>query len=533
VPSRCRALRPHDSYGDKGRTRVSVESPPGVAVASGLGAGGPYARTMSVAARQLLPFAEQTFVRELEGLYEPWAAAPAPAPEVLVLGDGLAAELGADPEALRGRDGIALLLGTCVPGGLATVAQGYAGHQFGGWSPRLGDGRALLLGEVLDVHGRRYDVHLKGSGRTPFARGGDGRAAVGPMLREHLVGEGMHALGIPTTRALAVVATGEPVRRETLLPGAVLARVAASHLRVGTFQYVAATLRDLDLLRHLTDHAIARHHPASAAAEVPAVGLLDAVAAAQADLVARWMLVGFVHGVMNTDNMTISGESIDYGPCAFMDAYDPEAVFSSIDHGGRYAYGAQPEIAQWNLARLAESLLPLVDPGDQQRAVGALMSVLEAFPDRFSAVWRGGMHAKLGLPAGPAEDEAIVDGLLTLLHEERVDWTSAFRALARVARGDADALAAVVPTPERFAGWLGRWIALAPDPDVMDRVNPLYIPRNHLVEDALTQATVGDLAPYHRLLDAVTRPFEERPGFETYAAPAPPGYGDHVTYCGT
>jgi uncharacterized protein YdiU (UPF0061 family) len=533
VPSRCRALRPHDSYGDKGRTRVSVESPPGVAVASGLGAGGPYARTMSVAARQLLPFAEQTFVRELEGLYEPWAAAPAPAPEVLVLGDGLAAELGADPEALRGRDGIALLLGTCVPGGLATVAQGYAGHQFGGWSPRLGDGRALLLGEVLDVHGRRYDVHLKGSGRTPFARGGDGRAAVGPMLREHLVGEGMHALGIPTTRALAVVATGEPVRRETLLPGAVLARVAASHLRVGTFQYVAATLRDLDLLRHLTDHAIARHHPASAAAEVPAVGLLDAVAAAQADLVARWMLVGFVHGVMNTDNMTISGESIDYGPCAFMDAYDPEAVFSSIDHGGRYAYGAQPEIAQWNLARLAESLLPLVDPGDQQRAVGALMSVLEAFPHRFSAVWRGGMHAKLGLPAGPAEDEAIVDGLLTLLHEERVDWTSAFRALARVARGDADALAAVVPTPERFAGWLGRWIALAPDPDVMDRVNPLYIPRNHLVEDALTQATVGDLAPYHRLLDAVTRPFEERPGFETYAAPAPPGYGDHVTYCGT
>lgn len=533
MPSRCRALRPHDSYGDKGRTRVSVESPPGVAVASGLGAGGPYARTMSVAARQLLPFAEQTFVRELEGLYEPWAAAPAPAPEVLVLGDGLAAELGADPEALRGRDGIALLLGTCVPGGLATVAQGYAGHQFGGWSPRLGDGRALLLGEVLDVHGRRYDVHLKGSGRTPFARGGDGRAAVGPMLREHLVGEGMHALGIPTTRALAVVATGEPVRRETLLPGAVLARVAASHLRVGTFQYVAATLRDLDLLRHLTDHAIARHHPASAAAEVPAVGLLNAVAAAQADLVARWMLVGFVHGVMNTDNMTISGESIDYGPCAFMDAYDPEAVFSSIDHGGRYAYGAQPEIAQWNLARLAESLLPLVDPGDQQRAVGALMSVLEAFPDRFSAVWRGGMHAKLGLPAGPAEDEAIVDGLLTLLHEERVDWTSAFRALARVARGDADALAAVVPTPERFAGWLGRWIALAPDPDVMDRVNPLYIPRNHLVEDALTQATVGDLAPYHRLLDAVTRPFEERPGFETYAAPAPPGYGDHVTYCGT
>ena len=488
---------------------------------------------MTVTARLLLPFAEQTYVRDLEGLYEPCAADPAPAPEMLVLNDGLATELGADPDGLRRRDGIAVLLGTGVPDWLPTVAQGYAGHQFGGWSPRLGDGRALLLGEVLDVHGRRRDVHLKGSGRTPFAREGDGRATVGPMLREHLVGEAMHALGIPTTRALAVVATGEPVRRETLLPGAVLARVAASHLRVGTFQYVASTLRNSDLLQQLADHAIARHYPAAAGTDVPAVALLDAVAAAQADLVARWMLIGFVHGVMNTDNMTISGEGIDYGPCAFMDAYDPATVFSSIDHGGRYAYGAQPQIAQWNLARLAESLLPLVNPGDRQAAVRALMPVLEAFPDRFLGAWRDGMHAKLGLLSAPVEDESILDGLLTLLREHRVDWTSAFRALARVARGDADALATVVPTPERFAGWLRRWMALAPDPDVMDRVNPLYIPRNHLVEDALTQATIGDLASYHRLLDAVTRPFDERPGFDAYAAPAPPGFGDHVTYCGT
>ena len=488
---------------------------------------------MPVSARLLLPFAESTYVSDLEGLYAPWAAASAPAPELLVLNDGLAAELGADPDALRRRDGIALLLGTGVPDGMATVAQGYGGHQFGSWSPRLGDGRALLLGEVLDVYGRRRDVHLKGSGRTPFARGGDGRATVGPMLREHLVSEAMHALGIPTTRALAVVATGEPVRRETVLPGAVLARVAASHLRVGTFQYVAATLRDPDLLRRLTVHAIARHHPAAAAADVPAVALLDAVAAAQADLVARWMLVGFVHGVMNTDNMTVSGESIDYGPCAFIDAYDPQTVFSSIDHGGRYAFGAQPQIARWNLARLAEALLPLVDHGDQHAAADALMAVLEAFPDRFLAAWRDGMHAKLGLPAGPAQDESIVDDLLTLLREDEVDWTSAFRALGRVARGDADALCAVVRTPGRFAGWLERWIALGPDPDVMDRVNPLYIPRNHLVEDALTQATVGDLAPYHRLLDAVTRPFQELFGFDAYAAPAPPGFGDHVTYCGT
>jgi uncharacterized protein YdiU (UPF0061 family) len=485
-----------------------------------------------VTVRSLLPFAESTYVRDLEGLYVPWAAAPAPAPAMLVLNDGLAVELGADPDALRSREGVDLLLGTGVPDGLTTVAQGYAGHQFGSWSPRLGDGRALFLGEVLDVDGRRRDVHLKGSGRTPFARGGDGRATVGPMLREHLVGEAMHALGIPTTRALAVVATGEPVRRETLLPGAVLARVAASHLRVGTFQYVTATLRDPDLLRRLTDHAIARHYQAAARADVPAVALLDAVAAAQAELVARWMLVGFVHGVMNTDNMAISGESIDYGPCAFIDAYDPMAVFSSIDHGGRYAYGAQPQIAQWNLARLAESLLPLVDP-DQEAAVAAVMPILEAFPDRFRAAWRDGMHAKLGLPSGRPQDESIIDDLLTLLREDDADWTSAFRALADVARRDTDALANVVKTPERFAGWLDRWITLTPDPELMDRVNPIFIPRNHLLEDALTQATIGDLAPYHRLLDAVTRPFEERPGFDAYADPAPPDFGDYVTYCGT
>ena len=485
---------------------------------------------MSVAACQLLRFAEQTFVRDLEGLYVPWAAANASAPELLVLNDGLAAELGAEPEALRDRAAIGLLLGIGVPEGVLTVAQGYAGHQFGGWSPRLGDGRALLLGEVLDVHQRRRDIHLKGSGRTPFARGGDGRAAVGPMLREHLVGEAMHALGIPTTRALAVVATGEPVRRETLLPGAVLARIAESHLRVGTFQYVTATVRDAGLLRRLTDYAIARHHPTAATADVPAVALLDAVAAAQANLIAQWMLVGFVHGVMNTDNMTISGETIDYGPCAFMDAYDPKTVFSSIDHNGRYAYGAQPAIAQWNLARLAEALLPLVDPGDQQSAIDAMMTVLEAFPDRFRAAWRGGMHAKLGLLPAAAEDDSLVDGLLTLLREDKVDWTSAFRALACVARGDADTFA---PAPDRFGGWVDRWMALAPDPDLMDRVNPVYIPRNHLVEDALTQASVGDLTPYHRLLDAVTQPFDERPGLEAYAAPAPPGYGTHVTYCGT
>jgi len=481
----------------------------------------------------VLPFADPTFHRELDDLAIPWTAAAAPAPELLVLNEDLARDLGADPDALRTSDGIELLLGTTVPDGHVTVAQGYAGHQFGGWSPRLGDGRALLLGEVLDADGRRRDVHLKGSGRTPFSRGGDGRAAVGPMLREHVISEAMHALGIPTTRALAVVATGEPVRRETLLPGAVLARVAASHLRVGTFQYVVATLRDNDLLQRLSAYAIARHHPQAAQADRPALALLDAVVDAQATLLAQWMLVGFVHGVMNTDNMAISGETIDYGPCAFMDAYDPETVFSSIDHGGRYAYANQPQLAQWNLARLAESLLPLIDPADEQAGVDAATRVLATFAERFGLRWSAGMHAKLGLADGVGTDDALVDDLLALLQANEADWTSWFRALARAARGDDSAVRGLLPDAAGLDGWLARWVALRPHPDAMDAVNPIYIPRNHLVEDALTQATVGDLEPYHRLVAAVTRPFDERPGLEAYAQPAGEHAGTYVTYCGT
>ncbi len=487
---------------------------------------------MTVTARPLLPFAEATFVRDLEGLYEDWQGDAVPAPELLVLNEELARELGADPEALRTPDGVALLAGTKVPAGVRTVAQGYAGNQFGGWSPRLGDGRALLLGELIDVDGHRRDVHLKGSGRTPFARGGDGKAAVGPMLREHLVGEAMHALGIPTTRALSVVATGAPVRRETMLPGGVLARVASSHLRVGSFQYVATTLNDVDLLQRLAHHAIVRHHPQVADADVPALALLEAVADAQADLVARWLLVGFVHGVMNTDNMAISGETIDYGPCAFMDAYDPDTVFSSIDHGGRYAYGAQPQVAHWNLTRLAEALLPLV-AADQQAAIGAVMPVLDAFPARFERAWRDGMHAKLGLPDGTGGEERIVEDLLDLLRAQAVDWTSCFRALAAHARGDTTAVAAVSTDREAFDSWLDRWTALAPDADAMDRVNPLYIPRNHLVEDALTQATVGDLDPYHRLHAVLTAPFDAQPGHDGYVQPAPGDADRYVTFCGT
>src|SRR4051812_9906298 len=334
------------------------------------------------------------FATELPELAVRWQAEPAPTPRLLVLNEPLAAELGLDAAWLRSSDGIGLLTGTEVPEGAEPVAQAYAGHQFGGWVPRLGDGRALLLGELVDAGGRPRDLHLKGSGRTPFARGGDGLAAVGPMLREYVVSQAMHALRIPTTRALAVVATGRRVRRETVLPGAVLARVASSHLRVGSFQYAAAT-GDVELLRRLADVAIDRHHPAAAEADRPYLALFEAVVAVQAQLVARWMLVGFVHGVMNTDNMTISGETIDYGPCAFMDAFDPATVFSSIDHGGRYAYGNQPAIAQWNLARLAETLLPLIDP-DTDAAVAAATAVLETFGDRWLGHWDHGLRAKLG-----------------------------------------------------------------------------------------------------------------------------------------
>ncbi|HEX7131918.1 MAG TPA: YdiU family protein, partial [Iamia sp.] len=438
-------------------------------------------------------------------------------------------------EALRGPEGVAVLAGSVAPAGAEPVAMAYAGHQFGGYAPRLGDGRALLLGEVHDREGRRRDVHLKGSGRTPFARGGDGKAALGPMLREYVVSEAMHALGCPTTRSLAVVSTGERIARDTgMLPGAVLTRVAASHLRVGTFQYAAA-LGDRALLRRLADHAIARHHPDAAEADSPPLALLERVAAVQADLVARWMLVGFVHGVMNTDNMTISGETIDYGPCAFMDAYDPATVFSSIDHGGRYAYGNQPGIAQWNLARLAEALLPLLvgdEPteGEVDDAVARLTTVLEAFPARYEQAWGHGMQAKLGLSS---PDDDLVSDLLALLEEQAVDWTTWFRALARDLRGDRDAARGLVPDIAAADAWLARWRAHQPDADAMDAVNPIYVPRNHLVEEALAAATAGDEAPVHELVAVLARPFDERPGLDRYAAPGPTDGPRYRTFCGT
>lgn len=458
---------------------------------------------------------DNRFARELPELAISWQAQTPPDPRLLLLNEQLAGELGLDPDWLRTADGIGLLTGTALPTDAAPVAQVYAGHQFGGLVPRLGDGRALLLGEFAD--GR--DLHLKGSGRTPLARGGDGLAAVGPMVREYLISEAMHALGIPTTRALAVVGTGASVQRETPLPGAVLARVAASHVRVGSFQYAAGT-GDKALLRRLADHAIARHHPDCAKADNPYLALFDAVISVQARLVARWMLVGFIHGVMNTDNVTISGETIDYGPCAFMDTFDPATVFSSIDSWGRYAYGNQPAITGWNLARFAETLLSLI-ADDPDTAIEVATAALNEFAPRYQAAWRAGMNAKLGLPEG-FTDDALVDELPGLLAEHRADYTSFFRGLAR---GD---------IPLGFMGWVKRWRAHNPDTDAMNRINPVYIPRNHLVEEALTAATAGDLEPAARLLDAISDPFTERPGLARYALPASEEFAaNYRTFCGT
>ena len=480
---------------------------------------------------------DDSFARTLPELCQPWQAAPHECTDLLAMNDALAMELGIDPQIARSPTGLAELFGQSPLPGSTPVAQAYAGHQFGNYSPRLGDGRALLLGEVVDAAGARRDLHLKGSGRTPFARGGDGNAAVGPMLREYVIGEAMHALGIPTTRALAVVSTGHTIAREVALPGAVLARVAASHLRVGTFQYAAAT-GDVDLLARLASYAIDRHHPHAAEADHPYLALFTAVVEAQAALVARWMSVGFVHGVMNTDNTTISGETIDYGPCAFMDRVHQGTVFSSIDHGGRYAYGNQPAIVQWNLARLAEAMLPLfADTTDE--AVALATDVLHSFTDRYHRHWTAAMRAKLG--AAQPVDQAVFEDLLALLQTQAVDHTSLFRSLSDVVRGHSARARALFAEPDAFDEWATRWTAArANDPrpatevaDAMDRVNPVYIPRNHLVEAALTAATDGDLGPFRRLVDVVSNPFDERPGLEEYALPATTDQGPYRTFCGT
>ena len=484
---------------------------------------------------------DNTFARELDWLGAAVDPVPVSAPSLLTVNDSLALELGLDPQWLASTDGVAHLAGNAVPEGAQPRAQAYAGHQFGQFSPLLGDGRAHLLGEVVDAHGARRDLGLKGSGRTPFSRGGDGRAALGPVLRELIVSEAMHALGIPTSRVLAAVATGEQIlRADGPTPGAVLTRVAASHLRVGTAELVRMRASDAQQLA-FADYVRRRHHPQ--VAEGDHLGLIDAVVEAQASLIARWMSVGFIHGVMNTDNMTLSGETIDYGPCAFLEAHDPNAVFSSIDTMGRYRFGAQPSIAQWNLARYAETLLPLLapDPSTESDLIEAATERIRAFETRFRGHWLRLHRGKLGLPDALSDTAtaALTDDLLAIMIAERLDHTRTFRLLATVLRGADRAVADLVDDSVRWLDWQSRWLAdVTTDPqstaDAMDRVNPAYLARNHLVEEALAAAATGDLAPTEALLDVLRDPFTVRPGLDRYAAPAPASFtAAYVTFCGT
>jgi serine/tyrosine/threonine adenylyltransferase len=459
---------------------------------------------------------------------------PVAAPKLVRLNAALAETLGIDPNELGGPEGVAVLAGNHVIPGAEPMALAYAGHQFGHFVPQLGDGRANLLGEVVGPDGIRRDIQLKGSGQTPFSRSGDGRAALGPVLREYLISEAMAALGVPTTRTLAAVTTGESVWRETRLPGAVLTRVAASHIRVGTFQYFAAR-GDEEGVRLLANHAIARHYPEAAGALNPYRAFLDGVIARHADLVAKWLLIGFIHGVMNTDNCSIAGETIDYGPCAFMDAYDPGAVFSSIDHHGRYAYANQPRIALWNLTRLAECLLPLLQ-GDETAATDALA----AFDLRFQAAYSAGLRRKIGLQTEREGDNDLTQSLLKLMATDGADFTLTFRRLCDAAEGPAGdtAVRELFKDVAAYDAWAERWrVRLAAEQQpagAMRAVNPVFIPRNHLVEAALAAAVErSDFQPFEDLLVVLPRPFDDRPELAHFATP--PRDEERVlrTFCGT
>jgi uncharacterized protein YdiU (UPF0061 family) len=481
---------------------------------------------------------DNTYARELEDFYLTSKAAQVARPSLVKLNRDLAEELGLDAGALDSDEGAKIFAGNETPEGAAPLAQAYAGHQFGGFVPRLGDGRALLLGEVIDRNGRRRDIQLKGSGPTPFSRSGDGRAALGPVLREYIIGEAMHALGIPTTRGLAAVVTGEPVfREEGALPGAILTRVAASHVRVGTFQFFAARGEHAKV-RRLADYVIERHYRELKGHANPYLGLLERVCDSQAALIASWMHVGFIHGVMNTDNMAISGETIDYGPCAFMDYYDPATVFSSIDIRGRYAYANQPKIAQWNLARLAETLVPLID-ADEKRAIARATEVVHGFPEIYERHWLKGMRAKLGLVSEDEADLNLATGFLAAMEGKRVDYTLAFRYLADAALGREEPIRALFTEPSAYDLWSGHWRArLAREAvtplaraQALRRVNPAFIPRNHRVEAALSAAVErADYAPFETLLNILSRPFDDRPELAAFAEPPPEGQSHYRTF---
>ena len=482
------------------------------------------------------PF-DNTYAAEMSDFCIPAKAAVFPRPRLLAFNAPLAEELGLDSVQLK-EEAHLIFSGQLIPDGAAPIAQVYAGHQFGGFAPQLGDGRAMMLGEVVDRGGVRRDIQLKGSGPTPFSRGADGKASVGPVLREYLVSAALHALGVPTSRMLAAVATGQYVRRERSLPGAVVTRVATSHLRVGTFEFFSAR-GDRARTKQLADYAIQRHYPHLKGTEAPYLGLLVAVSQAQAELIASWMCLGFIHGVMNTDNFTIAGETIDFGPCAFMDTYNRRAVFSSIDYHGRYAYGNQPRIGQWNLARFAEALLPLIDE-DLDKAVEQAQEVLTAFAMHYQEAWVQGMRTKLGLRDAQDSDHKLVADLTELLEAHELDYTSTLRSLSAVARGEDSSL---LETSAEFTAWGGRWLQRLDEQaggrteaaEAMGRVNPIYIPRNHKVEEALTAAVEDqDLKPFETLLDLVTQPYEPREGFEAYAGAATSEFTKcYKTFCGT
>ena len=491
---------------------------------------------------------DNSYARLPERFFTCLAPVPVAQPRLVKLNEALAVRLGLDPAALRSPAAVEVFAGNRVPDGAVPLAMAYAGHQFGGFVPQLGDGRAILLGEVLDPIGERFDIQLKGSGRTPFSRGGDGRAWLGPVLREYLISEYMAALSIPTTRALAAVTTGEPVFREAgARPGAVLTRVARSHVRVGTFEYFRAR-RDTAAIRHLADYVIDRHYPEARAADQPYVALLDAVIGRQTDLIARWLGVGFIHGVMNTDNMSIAGETIDYGPCAFMDAYHPDQVYSSIDHHGRYAYGNQPRIAQWNLARLAEALLPLLAE-DADQALSLAQEAIDGFGARFQRAWLAVFRPKLGLLEAREGDGDLIEGLLAVMATAHADFTNGFHALNSAVAPDLDthpggesaAWEAFGTAYPALADWLARWRARlrleATSPQAraaaMGRANPALIPRNHRVEAALDAAVTGDLGPLDGLLAALADPWQAGPATTAYQRPPEPHEVVRQTFCGT
>ena len=460
---------------------------------------------------------DNSYARLPERFFAKLPPTPVRAPRLVKLNEALARDLDLDPARLASPEGVAFLAGNATLPGSEPLAMAYAGHQFGNFVPQLGDGRAILLGEVVDSRGARRDIQLKGSGPTPFSRGGDGRAALGPVLREYIVSEAMAALGIPTTRSLAALLTGEGVWRETALPGAILVRVAASHIRVGTFQFFAAR-GDVEGLRVLADYVIARHYPDDGGYRE----LLDRVIARQAELIARWMCMGFIHGVMNTDNMSIAGETIDYGPCAFMDKYHPETVFSSIDEHGRYAYANQPRIAHWNLVRLAETLLPLLGE-DENEARAQAQAAIDAFPSLFEAALSAGFRAKLGLRDAAPDDMAMVQDLLDTMAANEADFTLTFRALSDGA------------LPEAFDAWRARWQERlkGADRDLMRCANPAFIPRNHRVEEALAAAVEGDFAPFEMLMTVLSKPYDDQPEFAAYRDPPRPEQVVLRTFCGT